>query len=323
MRVDNGEILDIIYTTDSLLVTTPRDSQTSLVIAKHEADSFCATSGNLAVRFALAIFVVILFACHSYILAIHLILKGLRSTMAGTLLVIDSTCAIVFFCGNIALTLLHNTIALNTILICRIVAQLIIQMAIIREACTSCLIACAAHVMYRSDKFRRGMPKYVFKSYMAYILGTLVIFNIFSIIYDEVTGDADQLLLPSGHCDVPMAGKYDSMTVMTIYGFVNKFVQLVLFGVYMFYYFKYVTEMESPLKQIQDRLAKIAMIIGATVGLHKAIFWLIVVVTGDGLLGVVVGVMGETIQDIAITMVFMCNKKVTGQCTCYFKVSIP
>ena len=128
--------------------------------------------------------------------------------------------------------------------------------------------------MYRSDKFRRGMPKYVFKSYMAYILGTLVIFNVFLLILDEVTGDTDQLLLPSGHCDVPTVRLYNNMTVMTIYGFVNKFVQLVLFGVYMFYYYKYVTEMESPLKLIQDRLAKIAIIIGATVGLHKVLFGL-------------------------------------------------
>ena len=32
---------------------------------------------------------------------------------------------------------------------------------------------------------------------MAYILGTIVVFNIFSIIYDVVTGDAFQLVLAS------------------------------------------------------------------------------------------------------------------------------
>ena len=46
MRVDNGEILDIIYTTDSLLVTTPRGSQISLVVAKNEAELFVSILTN-------------------------------------------------------------------------------------------------------------------------------------------------------------------------------------------------------------------------------------------------------------------------------------
>ena len=41
MRVDNGEILDITYTTDSLLVATPRRMQTSQVIARDDTALSC------------------------------------------------------------------------------------------------------------------------------------------------------------------------------------------------------------------------------------------------------------------------------------------
>jgi len=76
-------------------------------------------------------------------------------------------------------------------------------------------------------------------------------FNIFNYLqYDEVTSNANQFHLPSGHCDIPMVGLYDSTMVMSTYnGFVNKFTLLVLSGVY---YYKYVTEVEN-LKQIQDQ----------------------------------------------------------------------
>ena len=38
MMIDTGEELDIVYTTNSLIVTTPTGAQTSMMIAKQESE---------------------------------------------------------------------------------------------------------------------------------------------------------------------------------------------------------------------------------------------------------------------------------------------
>ena len=41
MKIDTGEKLDIVYTTDSLIITTARDGHTSEVIAKKQNELLC------------------------------------------------------------------------------------------------------------------------------------------------------------------------------------------------------------------------------------------------------------------------------------------
>jgi len=41
MRIDNGQQLDIVYTTQSLLLVTPTDGQTSMFISKNEPELSC------------------------------------------------------------------------------------------------------------------------------------------------------------------------------------------------------------------------------------------------------------------------------------------
>ena len=43
MKIETGERLGIVYTTDSLLVVTPKDGHTSVVIAKQEKELLCTT----------------------------------------------------------------------------------------------------------------------------------------------------------------------------------------------------------------------------------------------------------------------------------------
>jgi len=41
MRIDTGQQLDIVYTTQSNLVVTPTDDQISQLIPKNELEQFC------------------------------------------------------------------------------------------------------------------------------------------------------------------------------------------------------------------------------------------------------------------------------------------
>ena len=133
MRVDNGEILDIIYTTDSLLVTTSRGNQTSLVIMKDEAGLSCATSTTHVVFMVLILTIIL---SSGFILTIHLIFKDLRNTMGKLLMVL--TAALMLGCASkIAKATVVYKVALDSLLVCRILAQTRFQGNMIQEACST------------------------------------------------------------------------------------------------------------------------------------------------------------------------------------------
>ena len=54
IRIDTGQQLDIVYTTQSHLVVTPTDAQTSMFISKNDPELFCSTS-NTTNNFAIII----------------------------------------------------------------------------------------------------------------------------------------------------------------------------------------------------------------------------------------------------------------------------
>jgi len=93
---------------------------------------------------------------------------------------------------------MNTEITLHSLISCRIVVQVSIQAYMAREARSTCMLAYVACMIYRSDNLKRGMPKHLYRCYIAYLLGSLGIYNVFVGVYDCVTGNADHLLLPSG-----------------------------------------------------------------------------------------------------------------------------
>ena len=77
------------------------------------------------------------------------------------------------------------------------------QAFMVREATATCMLAIVAQLMYRSDNFKSGMPKNILWYYLAYLIGSMVIFNITAIIYDHTTGNGENLLSSIGHCEFP------------------------------------------------------------------------------------------------------------------------
>ena len=81
IRIDTGQQLDIVYTTQSHLVVTPTDGQTSLLISKNDPELFCSTIQNTHF-FAqvIRIFMLILpILASGYIAVVHLIFKESRT----------------------------------------------------------------------------------------------------------------------------------------------------------------------------------------------------------------------------------------------------
>ena len=85
MRIDTGQQLDIVYTTESLLVVTPVDGHTSMEIAKIDDEMSCleyhnTNGGSQVAMFLLWLILASLsFIVSGYIVIVHLLFKELRT----------------------------------------------------------------------------------------------------------------------------------------------------------------------------------------------------------------------------------------------------
>ena len=81
MRIDNGQKLDIIYTTQSVIVITPTDGQTSSVIPKNDNTLSCAMHNTIVYGEIIGLITIdiLLMIMSSYILIIHLLFKELHN----------------------------------------------------------------------------------------------------------------------------------------------------------------------------------------------------------------------------------------------------
>ena len=151
MRIDTGQQLDIVYTTQSLLVVTPTNGHTSMIIPKNEPELFCSTTNTndrSNIQFARMIILVLLITVSSYIIAIHLIFKEMRSTFGKLMMFYNVGIA----CANaslLALSIMHFSIMVYSTLPCYHLFLLFIQSAV-TEGFATCILAYLAYVMRQS-----------------------------------------------------------------------------------------------------------------------------------------------------------------------------
>ena len=237
------------------------------------------------------------------IVVVHLLLKELYNTV-GKLLMIRSAVLVAYYAGNIVIVILSTRIALKSCLICRILTHITLQAVMIQEACSTCILV---HIVRMMHNLKQEMPKHFFKCYMAYLLVTLVVFYVVSIIYDFVTGDDNHLLSPSGHCIFARPATYNIMYVMTAYTTLNKAIQIGLWVIYMCYFYKFTKEC------VYHETAEITIIIGATVGISQVV-WFFTTLSGYVVLKIVTEVLSVAMQQCVIMAMFMFSKKVADLC---------
>ena len=84
MRIDTGQKLDIVYTTESLLIVTPKDGRTSMVITKIDDELPClgyhnTSDTNLNTIHAVIVPLALMVSVGTLI--IHLIFKDLCTSL--------------------------------------------------------------------------------------------------------------------------------------------------------------------------------------------------------------------------------------------------
>ena len=92
IRIDTGQQLDIVYTTESLLVVTPTDGQTLMLIPKNDPELSCSISNNVSIVIHILgpILTLSIIVTSGYTAVVHLMFKELQNTF-GKLIIIYNT----------------------------------------------------------------------------------------------------------------------------------------------------------------------------------------------------------------------------------------
>ena len=319
VRIDTGQQLDIVYTTESHLVVTPTDGQTSIFISKNDPEVFCSTpiaTNNSTTTQVIGLIVATLIALVSgYIAVIHMIFKELCNTF-GKLMMLYYLAKIGQCFNVLTLSVTHHNIALHLMMPCYLFNFLFMQSVVVGETFATTFLAYLAYSMYYSYRCRevtKEMNKKLYKRAVTYVLGLLLLFDIFVIGYDFGTGTYKHTLLPNGHCSFFVQTEYDTTRLLDAYGYFNEITQISLLAAYFVYYyklkkmFKIVRHMPNTDTQQNRLLLKIAIMMGANLGISQislASSWYF-----DSEMFLNLAGFFFLIQQIVIMFLFMCSKK--------------
>ena len=116
IRNDTGQQLDIVYTTQSRLVVTPTDGQTSMLISKNDTELFCSTPNTThfsTITQAIGLIqVTLLVLVSSSIAVMRMMFKESHNTF-GKLIIFYNIAKVIQTLVSSAATFLHFEIALH------------------------------------------------------------------------------------------------------------------------------------------------------------------------------------------------------------------
>ena len=121
MRIDTGQKLDIVYTTESLLIVIPKDGHTSMVITKIDDELPClgyhnTSDTNLNTIHAVIVPLALMVSVGTLI--IHHFFKDLCTSLLGKLLMFYNLAIVITTCGFTFLQVTHRWITVNSPTMC-------------------------------------------------------------------------------------------------------------------------------------------------------------------------------------------------------------
>ena len=327
MRIDTGQQLDIVYSTESILVVTPTDGQTSMIISKNQHESLCPTPTPNTITedttiiqvTGIIIVMVITFVC-GYIAAVHVIFKELRNTFGKLMLIYSTT--LVFQCFDVlALNITHHSIAVHSTMPCYLFNFLFMELTVIGEVCATCFVAYLAYIVRLSHQARhrtKEIDRRFYKYSVIHILGLLFLFGILVVSYDFGTGTYKHTLLPNGHCSFLVKSEYNTIVAQQTFIYINEFIQTLLLVAYFVYYYKLkkmlttVPDMANTATRHDRLFLKIAITMGATLGISQVLLassWYF-----DSEITLRIAGFFFVIQQCVFMSFYMCTKKMSRLC---------
>ena len=325
MRIDTGQQLDIVYTTESLLIVTPKDGHTSMVIAKINDELPClkhpnTTNDDHKIQFVQTIIGLLTILVSNYILIVHLLFKELRRALFGKLLMFYNICMVCRGIGALAIQLMHYLIVVNSQAICHTTTIIFALTFSSSEIFATDILYHSAYIMYRCYHLKSEISKkrseYLFRHYTGYAGFTLILLFFVTIAYDWRNGIGKYTILENGHCSFVNTSSYNTLFLTIFIITINKFLQLMMFIAYLFYLYKFNLNVRAAQVTLRYSrlLFRIAIAMGAAVGLSFFIFTLVVFIPEYSDITFISGAVIELIQQIVIMTTFMCTKKVYTLC---------
>ena len=332
MRVDTGETLNIIYTTDGLMVVTPTDGQTSTVVTKNNTAVACLAhdddkelTTDMVVRLVTALLVALV---SGYMVLFHLLFEEVRNSFGN--LIMFYGCALIFFCINqFIIVSFHVYVALNSLLACQSIMYIYMQGMVAHEVIATCILAYLAYILYCSVNVREitdRMSKELLKKCMAYVLISLGLLGVLILCYDFSTSNSKHLLLPDNHCAYTDIKIYNTLIIPICFAFLNKIFQMVIFIIYLYYFYKFIViSNNSAIPNINRELimkcAKVAFVFGAAIGLAYVIL-ILGELTGYRFYGKLMGRFLFILQQYSVLITMVCTKRTFQLCRNKFSSKI-
>ena len=317
MRSDTGEKLDIVYTADSLLVATPTDGHTSVMIAKLDDDIPCllpTTTDPIGI-IVMVTFIMLVVVVNGIVLITHLMFKELH-TVFGKLLMLYNLLILCLAFSFVAMTV----IILQTggqLIACHGLVMSIPVVVAGSDMTATCMLHYLVYILYHSYKLQQISEdefKNLFKWHLTFIFGAMFLVLFLMVSYD-VGINRSVHILHGGYC----VTKNDDfpIRVINISSHVNKSAQIMLFLVYLYYKYKLNRDVQdTAILRSQDRLLhKIAMVMGATIGIAYLLFSVFVIFGFTPAL--VATWMLFFIQQYVVMAILLCTKKMKNMCIEY------
>ena len=328
MKIDTGEQLDIVYTTESLLVVTPIEGLTSMVIAKIDDELPCLrynrADGSQLIEFVVkTTFVSLTMIVSIYIIVVHLLFKEFR-TLFGMLIIFYNLCIVSGSISIITLLLKHHWIIVNSQMICYTVIMLYMISSTGVELFATTILTHLAYCMYRCYHLKSEISdknkQFIFRCYIAYVLITLILLLFLITAYDWRTGNGKYTLLPNGHCNFIDQYSYPTLYLIDVVKNFNKFVQIIMFLVYLYYFYKLKVDFCNAQNSAEysKRLLGVAIVMGANVGLSHFIRLLVAFDSEYSNIFRLIGPILFLIQQVVIMSPFLCTRKLSKLCKEYF-----
>ena len=256
----------------------------------------------------------------AYTLIVHLLFKTLRSNVFGRLLLIYNIFVVPRNINGVVLLPMHFWIAVNSQTICYTATMAASIMITGSELFAANILYHSANLMYRcyllKPEISKQRSEYLFRRYIGSAGFTLILLFFVTIAYDWRTGIGQNTIMGNGLCSFLDPFSYNSLFLFLFILNIVKFLQITMFSVFVFYYYKFNLNVQAAQVTLRysRELSRVAIAMGATVGFSVVTFIIgsLFPVFYDATLASA-GVM-DLAQHVMIMTTFMCTKKIYSLC---------
>ena len=179
MRIDTGQQLDIVYTTESLLIVTPKDGHISRVISRIDDELPCLEDHNTANdsqnKVYQAINHILVTMVSVCILIVHLLFKDLLTNLFGKLLMFYNLALVIPGSSFLSILLMHYWITVNSQAICHTATIIFILSFPCVGSFATNILCYSAYLMYSCYHLKPDISKKRSKYYSNVTLHILLL----------------------------------------------------------------------------------------------------------------------------------------------------